>query len=110
MYTRAYRHDGRLLLLQGSGILTGAELGATTRTLVEEEDAARRVDTVLVLLEDITRLDVQADDIRKIVEIDRRLVQLIPRAVVAIVAPKDEEVMHGCSMRVVSVKGQLWAD
>jgi len=90
MYTRAYQDNGRLLLLYGSGVLTGAELVSTTRSLVENEDAARRVDTVLVLLEEITRLDVSADDIRKVVEIDRRLVELIPRAVVSIVAPKDD--------------------
>jgi hypothetical protein len=90
MYTRAYLENGRLLLLHGSGVLTGPELVSTTRSLVENEDAARRVDTVLVLLEEITRLDVSADDIRKIVEIDRRLAELIPRAVVAIVASKDE--------------------
>jgi phosphopantothenate synthetase len=90
MYTHDYHDHGRLLLLRGSGVMTGPELIATTRRVVEDEEAARRVDTVLVLLEDITRLEVSADDVRQVVEIDRRMVQLIPRARVAIVAPKDE--------------------
>lgn len=90
MYTRAYQDDGRRLVLTGSGVLTGPELVSVTRRLVEEEDAARRVRAVLVLLHDVTRLEVSADDIRRVVDIDRLLVRLIPTAAVAIVAPKDE--------------------
>ncbi|HZE96238.1 MAG TPA: hypothetical protein VE981_04355 [Planctomycetota bacterium] len=90
MYTREVRETGRLLILSGSGIMTGAELIATTRGMVEDADAVRHVREVLVLLGDVTRLEVDSDHVRQVVEIDRALVKLIPRAAVAIVAPKDE--------------------
>ena len=90
MYTREVLEQGRLLVLKGSGVLTGGELVATTRGMVEDGLSFSKVDRVLVLLDEVTRLEVRADHVTEVVELDRRLVHFIPRALVAIVAPKDE--------------------
>jgi hypothetical protein len=90
MYTREVLEQGRLLVLQASGVLTGEELVATTRGMVEDGPSVSKVDTVLVLLDDVTQLQVGADHVRMVVDLDRRLVEYIPRAIVAIVASRDE--------------------
>src|SRR5882672_10845542 len=90
MYTREVLDQGRLLVLQASGLLTGDELVATTRGMVEDGPSVSKVDTVLVLLDDVTQLQVDADHVRMVVDLDRRLVEFIPRAIVAIVASRDE--------------------
>jgi len=58
--------------------------------VVAENYAAPRVNTVLVLLDEVTPLEAAADEVRRVIDIDRRLVDFIPRAAVAILAPKDE--------------------
>jgi len=90
MYTREVVEQGTLLVLQASGILAGDELVATTRTLVDEGPTLAGVRTVLVLLDDVTQLAVCAEHVQKVVDLDRRLVEFIPKADVAIVASRDE--------------------
>lgn len=89
MYTREVE-QGTLLILKGSGLLAGEELVATTRTLVDEGPTLARVHTVLVLLDDVTQLAVGAEHVQKVVDLDRRLVEYLPKADVAIVASRDE--------------------
>jgi hypothetical protein len=95
MYIHELRDRGSLLYLKGSDVLTGRELIETTRRLVETGDAIRGVRYTLVLFDEVTRVDVSADDIRRLVEVDKDLMLLIPQTVIAIVAPKDE--MFGLS-------------
>jgi len=90
MYTTELLDAGTLLVFKGSGVLTGVEIIETTRKLVESGDAVRRVRRTLVLFDQVTKVDVSADDIRRLIEVDRSLVELIPRTIIAIVAPKDE--------------------
>jgi len=90
VYTTELLDDGALLVFKGSGILTGIEIIETTRKLVESGDAVRRVHRTLVLFDQVTKVDVSADDVRRLIEVDRSLVELIPRTAIAIVAPKDE--------------------
>lgn len=90
MYTRDVREQGTLLVLTADGILTGDELVATTRTLVEEGPTLTGVRIVLVLLDGVTQLAVGAEHVQKVVDLDRRLVDFIPKCDVAIVASRDE--------------------
>jgi hypothetical protein len=90
MYVHEIRDQGSLLILKGSGALTGRELIETTRKLVELGDAVRGVRFTLVLFDEVVKADVTADDVRRLVEVDKNLMKLIPRSWIAIVAPKDE--------------------
>ena len=90
MYTSELLDHGTLLVFKGSGVLTGLELIETTRKLVESGDAVRAVHRTLVLFDQVTKMDVGTDDIRRLIEVDTSLVELIPRTIIAIVAPKDE--------------------
>jgi len=67
-------------VLQTSDLLTGDKLVTTTRGMVQNGPSVSKVDTVLVLLDDVTRLQVGADDVRQVVDLDRRRVEFIPRA------------------------------
>lgn len=90
IYTREVLDQGRLLLLQGSGLLTGDEPVATTHTRVEDGACVSKVDTCLALLYQVTRLDFGAEHLMRVVDLDRQRLRFIPRAVVALVAPRDE--------------------
>jgi hypothetical protein len=72
-----------------SGELTGQEMLDATRRLMTNPEQARRLDSGLISLVDVTALRAGADDIRTLVELDRQLATLIPRATVAFVAPRD---------------------
>ena len=90
MYTSELLDHGTLLVFTGSGVLTGLELIETTRKLVESGDAVRAVRRTLVFFDQVTKMDVNTDDVRRLIEIDQSLMELIPRTTIAIVAPKDE--------------------
>ncbi|HEV3027318.1 MAG TPA: hypothetical protein VG457_07075, partial [Planctomycetota bacterium] len=90
MYVHEIRDQGSFLILKGSGALTGRELIETTRELIEAGDAVRRVRFTLILFDEVARVEVSADDVRRLVEVDKVLMKLIPRTLIAIVAPKDE--------------------
>jgi hypothetical protein len=80
MYTRAVLEQGRLLVLQASDLLTGDELVATPRGMVQDGPSASKVNTVLVFFYDVTQRQVGADPVRQVVDLDRRRVEFIPRA------------------------------
>jgi hypothetical protein len=90
MYVHEIRDQGSFLILKGSGVLTGQELIQTTRDLIEAGDAVRSVRFTLVLFDEVAKVDVNAEDVRRLVEVDKILMSLIPRSFIAIVAPKDE--------------------
>jgi len=60
--------------------LKSSELVTTPRQMMEQGQSVSKVDTIPVLLEDVP----------EVVELDRRLVHFVPRARIALVAPKDE--------------------
>jgi hypothetical protein len=48
--------------------------------MVQDGPFVSKVGTVLVLLDDVTQLQVGADHVRKVVDLDRRRVEFFPRA------------------------------
>ncbi|HVR85993.1 MAG TPA: hypothetical protein VMU54_16855 [Planctomycetota bacterium] len=90
MYLHEIRDQGSFLILKGSGVLSGRELIETTRKLIGAGDAVRLVRFTLVLFDEVATVEVSADDVRRLVEVDKVLMKLIPRRVIAIVAPQDE--------------------
>lgn len=90
MFTHELLDDGTFLVLKGSGVLTGLELIETKRNLVKTGDAVRRVRRALVLFDQVTKVDVSADDVRRLIQVDRSLAEFIPRTAIAIDAPEDE--------------------
>jgi hypothetical protein len=67
-------------VLQASDLLTGDNPVATTRRMVQDGPSVSKVDTVLVLLDDVTQLVVGTDHVHQGVGLDRRRVEFIPRA------------------------------
>ena len=90
MYTTELLEQGTLLVFKGSGVLTGLELIETTRKHVESGDAVRGVRRTLALFDEVTKMEVSAEDVRRLIEVDKSLMELIPLTTIAIVAPKDE--------------------
>jgi hypothetical protein len=89
-YTSELRNEGTFLAFTGSGVLTGPEIIETTRKLVEGRDVVSDVRLTLVLFDRVTKVNVSADDVRRLIEVDKRLMRRIPRTGIAIVVPKDE--------------------
>jgi len=90
VYTTELRNEGSLLVFTGSGVLTAPEIIDATRKLVKCGNDIRDVRLTLVLFDQVTKVEVSADDVRRLSEVDKRLMRLIPRTAIAIVAPKDE--------------------
>jgi hypothetical protein len=85
--TIEFIEDGRGVVFHGSGVLTGQEIVDVRTALQADEARLRRVRYALVLLEDVTTVDLNVEDLRAGAVTDRRLGQLMPHAAVAIVAP-----------------------
>ncbi|HET9040963.1 MAG TPA: hypothetical protein VFN40_12365 [Gemmatimonadales bacterium] len=89
--TIEFVEDGRGLVFSGSGVLTGQEILEAKEALAADEVPLRTVKFALVLLEDVTAVDVTIGDLRAAAIVDRRLAQMMPNAAVAIVAPRDHD-------------------
>lgn len=89
--TIEFVEDGRGLVFSGSGVLTGQEILEAKEALAADEAPLRTVKFALVLLEDVTAVDVTVGDLRAAAIVDRRLAQMMPNAAVAIVAPRDHD-------------------
>lgn len=89
--TIEFVEDGRGLVFSGSGVLTGQEILEAKEALAADEAPLRTVKFALVLLEDVTAVDVTVGDLRAAAMVDRRLAQMMPNAAVAIVAPRDHD-------------------
>lgn len=89
--TIEFVEDGRGLVFSGSGVLTGQEILEAKEALAADEVPLRTVKFALVLLEDVTAVDVTVGDLRAAAMVDRRLAQMMPNAAVAIVAPRDHD-------------------
>lgn len=87
--TVEFIEGGRGVVFRGSGVLTGQEIFEVRKALEADEAPLRRVKFVLVLLEDVTTVDINVEDLRAGAVVDRRLGQIMPHAAVAIVAPRE---------------------
>src|SRR5947208_2522117 len=83
--------DGRGLLMVGHGKVTGCEFVNAKRLLLADEARARLVTYGVVTLLDIESLEVTVQEIHEIASIDRELTRLIPRATLAVIAPRDHD-------------------
>jgi hypothetical protein len=89
--TIEFVEDGRGLVFSGSGVLTGQEILEAKEALAADEVPLRTVKFALVLLEDVTAVDVTIGDLRAAAIVDRRLARMMPNAAVAIVAARDHD-------------------
>lgn len=89
--TIEFVEGGRGLVFSGSGVLTGQEILEAKEALAADEVPLRTVKFALVLLEDVTAVDVTVGDLRAAAIVDRRLARMMPNAAVAIVAPRDHD-------------------
>ncbi len=86
-YTTSYVDDGRGVHKMGSGIVTGLEIFASDLQESLNEARAPKLRYGLIDFSETTELKVTPEDIRRIVELNRKMVILTTHALVAIVAP-----------------------
>jgi hypothetical protein len=84
-----FRDDGRTLMMSGSGVLTGREFIHAKEALLAQQEQVRSITRAMILLEDVSVLDVTPDEIRQLVGLDQQMATLTPHVAVAVVAPKD---------------------
>ncbi|HVK11815.1 MAG TPA: hypothetical protein VM597_23785 [Gemmataceae bacterium] len=81
--------DGRGYLITGTGVLTAPDI-LTIKSGVESDPADHsHLAYWLVDLSGVAEIRLTGQDVRSIVDIDRRLARRMPAAVVAVVAPGD---------------------
>ncbi len=86
-YTTTYVDDGKGLHKTATGLVTGLEIFTSALHASQDEARARNLHYGLFDFSDTVELQVTPDDIRRIVEINRKLAALIPHAHIAVVAP-----------------------
>jgi hypothetical protein len=86
-YTASYVDGGKGVSKSGTGIVTGLEI--FTSALQESRNTARprEIQYALVDFSQATDLKVTPEDIRRIVEVNRKLAVSTPNELVAVVAP-----------------------
>ena len=86
-YVTSYVDDGKGLHKNGSGILTGLEIFTSAMQEGINVERAQKLRYGLIDFSEVTEMRVTPDDIRRIVEVNRRLAAFTQGALVAIVAP-----------------------
>ncbi len=86
-YTSTYVDQGKGVHKVASGIVTGLELFTSSLREPLIESRARQLRYGLIDYSDTTEMRVTPDDIRRIVELDRKTAELTPGGLVAIIAP-----------------------
>jgi len=87
-YTTTFVDDGKGMLKTGSGIVTGLEIfSSALQGGSLDEASARKLRYGLIDFSETTEMNVIPDDIRRIIEMNRKLAAYTPGALVAIVAP-----------------------
>ena len=87
-YTTTYVDDGKGIHKTGSGIVTGLEVFSSAMQGVSlDEPSARKLRYGLIDFSETTEMKVTPDDIRRIVEMNRKLASFTPGALVAVIAP-----------------------
>lgn len=77
------------ILITGSFDFHGPEIVRVKKEFEQSESEVRDFSYWLVDLRRVTSLEISTDDIKELVEIDRRLARRMPNAAVAIAAPLD---------------------
>jgi len=88
-YTTEFIDDGRGIVHVGTGIVHGHEILASARTDRESPERMAKVTHGLVDLTRVTELKMSVDDLRRITMEHRMTAKAAPRAVIAVVAPRD---------------------
>ena len=88
-YRTEFIDGGTGVLNVGSGVVTSAEIIEGARTVQRDESRAKRLTHGLTDLTDVSELRVTTAELRLIVDASRKTAQLVPRGIVAIVAPRD---------------------
>ena len=86
-YTASYVDDGKGVHKYGSGVVTGVEIFTSALQESLDEARARKLRYGLIDFTATTEMKVTPEDIRRIVEMNRKTATLTPGALVAIVAP-----------------------
>jgi len=86
-YTTCYVDHGKGVHKTGSGIVTGLEIFSDAVQDPLDEDRARKLRYGLVDFTGVTEMKVTPEDVRRIVEMNRKMAVLTPGALVALVAP-----------------------
>jgi TPP-dependent trihydroxycyclohexane-1,2-dione (THcHDO) dehydratase len=86
-YIASYVDDGKGVHKIGSGIVTGPEMFAAAMTDRSDEARARKLRYGLCDFSETTDMQVTPAQIRQLVEINRKMAELTPGGIVAIVAP-----------------------
>src|SRR4051812_47297033 len=88
-FSSEYIDQGRGLVFRGDGALTTGQIIDTKRMLLGDPERLRRVVHAVISLEAVTDFPSNVDEIRQLADVDREFARLIPRAVVAVIAPTD---------------------
>lgn len=88
-YSMNFTKDGKGVLRKGSGVLKGQEIIDGGLALLADEDRLRGLAYGRVDFTEVTNIEITPDDIHRIVDTNKRMAKLNPRAVVAIIAPGD---------------------
>ncbi len=86
-YTVTYVDSGKGAHKFGTGIVTGIEIFTNCMQESLNEAHSRGLQYCLVDFTDTTEMRVTPGDIRRIIEVNRRLAAITPNALVALVAP-----------------------
>jgi hypothetical protein len=86
-YTASYVDDGKGVHKKGTGVVTGLEIFSSA--LQESRNASRPpgIRYALVDFSEATDLKITPEDIRRIVEANRKLATITPDELVAVIAP-----------------------
>lgn len=88
-FTTHYVDDGKGVHKIGAGIVTGLEIFSSALQGGLDGERARKLRYGLIDFSDTTEMRVTPDDVRRIVEMNRKVADINPRAIIAIVAPAD---------------------
>ncbi len=86
-YTTHYVDDGKGIHKYGTGVVTGLELFSSALEQSLDEKRARKIRYGLIDFSGTTEMTATPADIRRLVELDRKMAEFTPGALVAIVAP-----------------------
>ena len=86
-YTATYVDEGKGLHKEGVGLVTGLEIYTNCMHESLDEERSRKVRYCLIDFSGTTEMKATPDDIRRIVEMNRKLASFTPGAFIAIIAP-----------------------
>jgi hypothetical protein len=88
-YITKFVEDGRGVIQTGEGVLTGDELIAGSLRARAEAEISNRLEYGFADFSAVTEFRATPEDLRRLAESQMLTARLVPRAVVAIVAPTD---------------------